>query len=198
MSKVPNPGRNKTIAGLVGVLLSLWLGLAGWITYAGNQVQLHKVDCIIVLGARSLPDGQPGPSLRARCDRGVQLWREGWAPYILCTGGRGQSGTVEGVVARNYIQSQGVPPERIVYEGLSHTTRQNFFYAQKVMEARGWQSCLVVSDPFHLPRSLSIARGLNLEAYPAPGFEGPGWKSWGSWTFYTVRETLAWMKHLLT
>lgn len=198
MSKSTIPGRIKRSAGLILVLFSLWLGLAGWITYAGNQVQLRKVDCIIVLGARSLPDGQPGPSLRARCDRGVELFREGWAPFILCTGGLGESGTVEGLVARDYIHAQGVPMEQIAYEGLSHTTRQNFFYAQKVMAARGWQTCLVVSDPFHLPRSLSIARGLDLEAYPAPSFDGPGWKSWSGWTFYTVRETFAWMKHLLT
>lgn len=198
MSKATNPGRIKCFAGVVAVLFSLWLGLAGWITWAGNRVQLRKADCIVVLGARSLPDGQPGPSLRARCDHGVQLWRQGWAPFILCTGGLGDSGTVEGLVALKYIQGQGVPEEKIVYEGLSHTTRENFFYAQQLMLARGWQTCLVVSDPFHLPRSLSIARGLALEAYPAPTFEGPGWKSWSGWTFYTVRETFAWLKHLST
>ena len=181
----------------LALCLGLWLVFAGWLTWAGCRTELHKVDCIVVLGARSLADGQPGPSLKARCLRGIELWRQGWAPYLVFTGGRGSTGTVEGEVGKAFAMHQGVPATAIHYEGQSHTTVENFFYASQLMRQHGWNRCLVVSDPFHMPRSLSMAHQVGLEAYPAPTFEGPGWRRWGTFTLYTVRETGAWLKYLL-
>lgn len=182
----------------LSVAVLIWLVFAVWLTWSGCRTDLRKVDCIVVLGARSLPDGQPGPSLRARCDRGVELWRQGWAPHLLFTGGRGSSGTVEGEVGVAYARKRGVPESALRFEGQSHTTQENFHFAGRLMQQQGWRSCLVVSDPFHMPRSLSMARQVGLEAYPAPTFEGPGWRHWSSWSLYTVRETGAWIKYALT
>jgi uncharacterized SAM-binding protein YcdF (DUF218 family) len=169
----------------------------GWITWAGLRTELRPVDCIVVLGARSLADGTPGPSLQARCARGVQLWHDKWAPVLVFTGGRGASGSVEGEVGLRYARAHGVPDSALYYEGGSHNTYENFLYASQLMRARGWHRCLVVTDPFHEPRSLALARNAGLEAYPAPTFEGPGWRNWSSWTFYTLRESVSWMKYTL-
>lgn len=175
-------------------LLAAWSGLALWIHFSGSRSQLRQVDCIIVLGARSLPDGTPGPSLKARCDRGIELWKQGYAPYLLFTGGRGQSGTVEGLVAYEYALAQGIPRQALAYEGLSHTTRENLTFARDLMRQRDWSTCLVVTDPFHQPRSLALAQQLGLDASAAPTFSGPAWREWGPWAFYLCRETLAWLK----
>lgn len=179
----------------LAVIVLLWvLGMA-WITWAGTRTDLRKVDCIVVLGARALADGSPGPSLRARCQRGVELWRQRWAPILLFTGGRGQSGTVEGEVGLRYALAQGVPATALHYEGSSHNTRQNFLYASQVMRIHQWHSCLLVTDPFHEPRALALAQQFGLEAYPAPTFTGPAWRNWGTWGLYTVRESLSWVKY---
>ena len=181
----------------VGLFLLLWLSLMGWITWAGKRTELRKVDCIVVLGARSLADGTPGPSLEARCQRGVQLWREKWAPVLVFTGGRGASGSVEGEVGVRFARARGVPDSALYYEGSSHTTKENFLYASQVMRDRGWRTCLVVTDPFHEARALALAGDFGLEAYPAPTFAGPGWRRWGTWAFYTVRESASWAKYWL-
>lgn len=172
-----------------------WLGFMLWITLAGLRVELRKVDCIVVLGARSLADGTPGPSLRARCQHGVDLWKAGWAPVLLFTGGRGSTGSVEGVTGMRFAREQGVPQSALYYEGWSHTTRENFHYAARVMRQHGWKSCLVVTDPFHQPRSLALAADEGLTAYPAPTFEGPAWKRWPTFAFYTLRESASWCKY---
>ena len=44
-------------------------------------------DVIVVLGAAPLPDGRPGPAMVRRVERGVELYREGRAPWLLMTGG---------------------------------------------------------------------------------------------------------------
>jgi uncharacterized SAM-binding protein YcdF (DUF218 family) len=82
----------------------------------------------------------------------------------------------------------------LFYENQSHTTRENFYWAAWHMQARGWNSCLVVTDPFHEPRSLALAARHGLQAYPAPSLSGPVSRRWGSWIYYNLRETLSWLK----
>ena len=48
-----------------------------------------RAQAIVVLGARVLAGGAPGGSLRARVERGVELWREGAAPLPALSGGLG-------------------------------------------------------------------------------------------------------------
>lgn len=97
-------------------------------------------------------------------------------------------------MAREFLAANGVPQHSIVTENMSHTTWENFVFAAQEMRRRGWRSCLVVTDPFHMQRCLTMARELGLEAYPAPSFDGPGWRL-GGMLYYTNREMAAWVKY---
>lgn len=178
-----------------GFLLALYLGLAGWITWSGLETHLQKVDCLIVPGARVESDGTLGPSIQARMDRALELYRQGWAPVMLFTGGQGASGPVEAECARAYAVAHGVPAEACFLENRSHNTLQNFLYAREVMREHGWRSCLVTTDPFHSKRAVTIARSLGLEAYPAPTYLGPSWRRPGPFLYYTTREVGSWLKY---
>jgi nicotinamide mononucleotide transporter len=178
----------------VGFLLAIYLGLAAWITWAGLETHLVKSDCIIVPGARVLPDRTLGPSVQGRVDHALELYRQGWAPALIFTGGQGASGPVEAECARDYAVAHGVPAEACFLENQSHTTVENFFYAREVMRAHGWRSCLVVTDPFHTRRSVTIARRFGLDAHPAPSFLGPAWRRPGTFVYYTTREVFSWLK----
>ena len=167
------------------------LALALEITGAGLVTRLAKVDCIVVPGARVLADGTPGPSLQARLERAFELYREGWAGWMVFTGGQGASGPVESEVARRLALAAGIRPERILTESVSHDTWENLFQASRVMREHGLRSCLIVTDPFHSQRCQWIARDVGLEPYPAPTFAGPGWRHWGSWLLYTGRECVS-------
>lgn len=187
--------RVKRGAGSLALLAFLaWLALFGWIVRASHRVDIRRADCILVLGARSLPDGAPGPSLEGRLERAYELWKAGWAPAIVCTGGRGASGTVESEVSRNWLMSRGVPGTAIFCERESHNTRQNFEFAVPILKQQGYRTCLVVTDPFHEPRSLALASQFGVQGYPAPALDGPSNRRWGSWLYYVTRETLSWIK----
>lgn len=188
------PRRRLAARGLAALALA-WLAFAGWLTWAGCQVRLQPADCIVVLGARALADGTPGPSLRGRCERALELYREGWAPVILFTGGRGEAGTVEGEVGAAWARARGVPAAALVVEDQSHTTRENLEFASRLMRERGWSRCLLVTDPFHMPRARALAHDHGLQAQPAPTFSGPAWRRWSTWAYYTFRETFAWIKY---
>ena len=190
-----SPVRKKRLLWASLLALVPWLGLVSWIT-AGGRTELHQVDCIIVLGARSLADGTPGPTLKARLDKGISLHKSGWAPFLLLTGGLGGDGSVEGEVGRNYALAQSVPAANLEYEGESHNTRDNLINARQIMRKRGWHSCLIVTDPFHIRRSLLLAGDLGLQAYPAPTFEGPNWLNWYDWSLFTGRECFSMAKYL--
>jgi uncharacterized SAM-binding protein YcdF (DUF218 family) len=183
--------------GLLLIFVLTYAAALIWLTRASERIELRKVDCIIVPGARALPDG-PGPALQARIDHAVQLWKQGWSQNLLTTGGLGASHRIESLTARDEAVRQGVPGKDIACEGRSHTTWENFLYAREIMRQRGWNSCLVCTEPFHEPRCLLIARELGIEAYPAPAFAGPGWTQTGTWLFDSTREGPAFLKLWLT
>jgi vancomycin permeability regulator SanA len=71
---------------------------------------------ILVLGAAEYR-GRPSPVLKARLDHALDLYRKRLAPRIMTTGGAGGDPVfTEGGVGRDYLTSQGVPPEAIVVE----------------------------------------------------------------------------------
>lgn len=171
--------------------LTLYLSLLTEISCAGARTQLVKADCILVPGARVLADGTPGPSYQSRLDRAFELYREGWAPWMVFTGGKGASGQIESEVGKRLAVQAGVPADRILTEDVSHDTWENFAEAARRMQSNGLKSCLIVTDPFHSQRCQWIARDVGLEPYPAPSQRGPSATRPGSWLYYTSRECLS-------
>jgi len=172
-------------------VLTAYLALVAEISCAGARTHLVKADCILVPGARVLADGTPGPSYQARLDRAFALYKEGWAPWLVFTGGPGASGPIESEVGRKLAMAAGVPPERILTENVSHDTWENFHEAAARMREHNLRSCLIVTDPFHSQRCQWIARDVGLEPYPAPSQQGPSTRRPGSWLYYTSRECVS-------
>lgn len=168
--------------------VALYLALIAEISCAGARTQLVNADAILVPGARVLADGTPGPSFQARLNRAFELYREGWAPWMVFTGGQGASGPIESEVAKNLAIQAGVPADHILTEDVSHDTWENLAEAERQMQAHGLKSCLIVTDPFHSQRCQWIARDVGLEPYPAPAHGGPSTTRPGSWLYYTTRE----------
>lgn len=62
------------------------------------------------------------------------------------------------------LRSAGVPPEAILPEAHSTNTRENIRFARDLLALRGESDVVIVSDAYHLPRALVIARRLGLRA----------------------------------
>ena len=63
---------------------------------------------------------------------------------------------------------KGYSPADILVEESSHTTYENLVFAREVAVARGLKRVLIVSDPLHMKRAVTMALDLGLDAYPSP------------------------------
>ena len=148
------------------VLLLLWLlGEAAWIIWVGDRDQAAPADAIIVLGAAAY-DAKPSPVFEERIRHGLDLYRQGYAPKLIFTGGFGGAGArfSESQVARRYALKQDIPAQDILIENRSRTTRQNLIEAKRLMDAHGMRRVILVSDPLHMARALRLSDELGIEA----------------------------------
>ena len=56
----------------------------------------------------------------------------------------------------------------IVIEQKSHTTYENILYAKQVADTEGLRTVLIVSDPLHMKRAMSMSKDVGINAYPSP------------------------------
>lgn len=115
---------------------------------------------ILILGAAVWPDGRPSPALERRTAHALALWRAGAGSRIVCCGGLGRHAPSEAEVMARLLQEAGVPAEAILREERSTSTYENIAFARACLaEPR----VVIVTDPYHAPRAVVIARRLGLE-----------------------------------
>jgi uncharacterized SAM-binding protein YcdF (DUF218 family) len=128
----------------------------------------HAADAAIVLGA-AVANGEPTPVFEQRIAHAINLYHSGVVPALILTGGVGVGDTLaESEVARSYCLARGVPVGAIHIETVSHSTTENLRQARAVASELGARRVLIVSDPLHERRAVTIARDLGFDAYPSP------------------------------
>uniref|UniRef100_A0A7S4NEE4 DUF218 domain-containing protein n=1 Tax=Odontella aurita TaxID=265563 RepID=A0A7S4NEE4_9STRA len=102
---------------------------------------------IVVLGAPTTPEGKPGPDLKKRLDRCLEILKidplKASKSLVAVTGGSpqtyGSSGVCpEGVCMQQYlIQRGGVPQDQIIVEDRAYHTFHNALYVKTILRERG-------------------------------------------------------------
>ena len=134
----------------------------------GTKVVDVKADAAIVLGA-AVWGGEVSPVFRERINHAIELYRNGKVRKIILTGGQGNRRELtEAAAARAYAVKKGVPEGDILVEDKSHTTYENVLNAKQLADANGLKKVLIVSDPMHMKRAITMAEDIGLEAYPSP------------------------------
>lgn len=150
------------------VLFALFLIIELPIVATGQLAKPQPADAIIVLGAKVI-GREPSTMLRLRLDEAVKLYRQGYAPFIIVSGGRGPDEEIsEAEAMAAYLAAHGIPADRILSEPASHTTLENLVNSRAIMENRGLATAIIVSNASHLHRSLILARYLGMEVSAAP------------------------------
>ena len=140
----------------------------------------------IVLGAAQFW-GKPSPVLEARLSHAASLYQEQVTPHITTVGGK-KSGdkTTEAQAGKDWLVKQGIARRDITAVPTGSDTLSSLQAVAHVMQAKGWTSATVVTDPAHEARSLAMARALGIDAHGSPTQTGDG----SALTFdYVVRET---------
>jgi uncharacterized SAM-binding protein YcdF (DUF218 family) len=125
-------------------------------------------DAAVVLGA-AVWTNNVSPVFRERINHSIELYRRGKVRKIIFTGGQGNSNEpTEAAAARSYALANGVPAQDILVEQKSHTTYENIAYAKQVADANHLKKVLLVSDPIHMKRAITMAKDIGLDASPSP------------------------------
>lgn len=153
---------------IVLIILAVLAFTAVSIYNYGNNDYKQKADVAIVLGASATEDGV-SQVYRERINHAIWLYENGYVEYILTTGGVSEGNMrSDAEIAKEYIVEYGIPEGDVFTEDKSAITEENLRYAKEIMEQERIDSCIIVSDPLHMKRSMLMAEDLDLEAYSSP------------------------------
>lgn len=131
----------------------------------GKARELRPADAIVVFGAAVRDDG-PSISLRARLDAAADVYRQGWAPVVLCSGGRAR-GISEAAVMRNHLVAAGLPAEAVIPDDSGQSSRGTLISAA-LFGGGAWKRILLVTSPYHMYRVCREAERHALEPLSCP------------------------------
>jgi uncharacterized SAM-binding protein YcdF (DUF218 family) len=152
----------------VGLLL-LWLIVLALdiVTYSFVRDD-GPADAAIVLGA-AVWDTAPSPVFEERIKHAIDLYQQGRVKALIFTGGKENGERVaESVAASVYAIKHGVNGGNVFCETASHFTHENLLGAKAIVERQHFDRVLIVSDPLHMRRALTMAHDLGLNAYSSP------------------------------
>lgn len=154
--------RTVVLVSVVGVAYYAISLFQVWST--GRADSTDPVDAIVVMGAAQF-DGRPSPQLAARLDHVVDLWPTGVAPLVVVTGGNlpGDRFT-EAEASAAYLIERGVPESAILLEDDGSSTYESLVGVEEILDRRGVDDVLVVTDPYHALRSRLTANEVGLNA----------------------------------
>jgi uncharacterized SAM-binding protein YcdF (DUF218 family) len=162
---------------------------------AANNPVVRQADVIVVLGAAQL-DGKPGAALEARLVEAKRIYDLGYAPLII-TVGAGAPGdrTTEAASGKYWLRMNGIPAKDIiaVEEGRDTLVSTKAFAA--VMKKRFVSDVIIVTDPYHCKRAMTMADDQGIISTCSPVQSGPNTLA-NSGYRYLIRETGAYLAYI--
>jgi uncharacterized SAM-binding protein YcdF (DUF218 family) len=158
----------------------------------------RQADAIVVFGAAEY-GGKPSPVYKARLDHAVGLYHRGLAPMVITTGGAGSDPQfTEGEVGREYLKVHGIPDASLIAETQSPDTAESARRVGTIMRTNHMNTCLAVSDGYHIFRIKHMLGRQGITVYGAPR---PNSKPQSLWkrneaVFHEIVSYTVWLMHL--
>ena len=189
--------RPPQILKIVAIVLVLTMALTAVriYTYGRTTVDIDA-DAAVVLGA-AVWSNTVSPVFRERINHAIDLYRRGKVRKIIFTGGQGNTNEpTEAAAARAHAVANGIPLQDILVEQKSHTTYENIVYAKQLADANNLKKVLLVSDPMHMRRAITMARDIGLDASPSPT-PTTRYQGWRTQSRELARETFYYLGYLI-
>ena len=124
-------------------------------------LNIGDFDCIIVLGAGVWGD-KPSPMLEDRLKEAISLYKNNVASKIIMSGDHGTKEYDEVNIMKQYAIDAGVPSEDIFMDHAGFSSYDTIYRAKEIFGAK---KIIVVTQKYHIYRTLYIANKLGIEAY---------------------------------
>lgn len=117
-----------------------------------NQI-LEKSDLIFVLGSNDL----------RVADRAAEIYNQGLAPFVVCSGGNGKDSDFIETEAKLFSElmiEKGVPRDRIFLEPNSSNTGENVLFTKKLLADKGIKvnKVIAIQKPYMERRTFATLR----------------------------------------
>jgi vancomycin permeability regulator SanA len=185
----------RVIAAVLLVIISVPLYAVAVTWYAANNPLIRNGDVIVVLGAAQL-DGRPGEVLQARLDEAKRIYDLGLAPRII-TVGAGAPGdrTTEAASGKYWLTTNGIKSKNVTALEVGRDTWVSTENYVKFMKLKEMKDVIIVTDPFHCRRAMTMANDLGVTATCSPVQTGPNSLE-NSGKRYLVREAGAYLSYV--
>ena len=155
-----------------------------------NIEEIKDVDTIIVLGAKVYDDGRLSLMLKDRLDKTIEVYNELDIKTVVVSGDSEHKDYDETTKMKEYLINNGIPEEDILVDIYGLSTYDSMYRLKNVY---GINKSIIITQKYHLYRSLYIANSLGIDAY---GIPSSGENYFGQ-TAREIREIIARNKDFL-
>lgn len=156
------------LAGLGGlVLIIAETPITDWVG-APLQVygSLRKADAIVILSGGMYEEGVPSDATLRRLTYGLRLWREGYAPVILLSGGKVFTAEAESDSMLHVAEGLGFPEPAFVIERRATRTSEQARAISAILRARGMTQVILVTSRTHSYRAMKAFEKAGVPVIP--------------------------------
>jgi vancomycin permeability regulator SanA len=162
---------------------------------AANNPIVRNADVIAVLGTAQL-NGRPGEALEARLIEAKRIFDLGYAQSII-TVGAGAPGdrTTEAASGKYWLRTHGISSRKITAIEEGRDTLVSTKAYTELMKKRYVSDVIIVTDPFHCARAITMANDQGVLATCSPVQTGPNTLE-NSGYKYLIREAGAYLAYI--
>ncbi len=162
---------------------------------AANNPIVRNADVIAVLGTAQL-NGRPGEALEARLIEAKRIFDLDYAPSII-TVGAGAPGdrTTEAASGKYWLRTHGISSRKITAIEEGRDTLVSTKAYTELMKKRYVSDVIIVTDPFHCARAITMANDQGVLATCSPVQTGPNTLE-NSGYKYLIREAGAYLAYI--
>lgn len=134
------------------------------IKYSGEEKSIG-----VVLGAAVWSDNKPSPSLAARVDKAIELFKANKLSSIYLTGSNAPGELSEAEVAFRYLRDKDSSLQSVYKEENTTSTTEQINFIKSDLYPKNNGKIILISDSYHLVRILQIAKfhKLNINVVPS-------------------------------
>jgi SanA protein len=138
------------------------LFMIGYASKYIDKADMLKSKVILVLGASVYGNGDLSYMLRDRMDKAIELYKSNEAYKLLLSGDNGSVNYDEVSAMKKYALEKDIPKEDIYLDHAGFSTYESMYRARDIFMI---DNVIIVTQQYHLYRSIFIAKVLGLEAY---------------------------------
>jgi len=133
-----------------------------YIVQSSDDISRSQAQAAIILGAGVTLKGTPSSVLQDRILAAISLYNEGKVFKILVSGSNSEVENNEVNPVKKVLMQNGIPERDIFLDHAGFDTYSTMYRAHSVFKV---DSAIIVTQEFHLPRAVYLARSLGINAY---------------------------------